>query len=191
MGVAAAVAVGMIAYGVVRSATGDIIAGVAVILSAGVVAFAILDALRRNTRFPPNKLAGHLESVAAHVRATSPAKTPSSASGIQDGSASATLRIRRQLGGRADRLRRYQLWIDGGLAGELAPDQMLQVQLPPGQHTIHLQIDWCRSRRIQCVIPTGETLALVCAPGANPFTAVLMTTILCKRYIKIRPEIAT
>jgi hypothetical protein len=191
MGVAAAVAAGMIVYGVVRSAPSEIIAGVAVILSAGVVAFAVLDAFRRNTRFPLSKLTGHVERVTANVRVQPQANPPSSLSGIQDGSGSATLRIRRLLGGRADRLRRYQLWIDGGLAGELAPDQMLQVQLPPGHHTIHLQIDWCRSRRVPCVIPSGETLALVCAPGANALTAILMTTVLCKRYIRIRPDIAT
>jgi len=41
------------------------------------------------------------------------------------------------------------------------------------------------------VIAPDETLALVCAPAANPVTVMLMITILCKRYIKVRVDADT
>ena len=48
--------------------------------------------------------------------------------------------------GYADRLRRYNIFINGVQAGTIAHDAVLDLEVPSGPLTIEARIDWCRSQ---------------------------------------------
>lgn len=126
------------------------------------------------------------ERVIERANAKTAAKPRITFSAAADALPFGTLRVVRRLEGRTDRRRLYELWIDGGLCTTLSPGETVEAYLPPGQHMVHLQIDWCRSRQVPVVIAADQTFVLMCAPAANVFTAVLYITVLCRRYIKVR-----
>jgi hypothetical protein len=57
--------------------------------------------------------------------------------------------------GYADRLRAYQVILDGVKIGEVRDGQTQQFAVSPGQHTLSLKIDWCGSKVIDFAI-AGE-----------------------------------
>jgi hypothetical protein len=185
-GLGALAAAAFVAYGFATRAPNDVIVGLLVALSAGWVGWLIVRAFRRHTRVLMPRIQAQLEGAVARANAKSAAKERVPL--IGDQVAVASLQIRRRAAGDVDRLRTYEVWVDGSHAGGLLPAQALQIGLSPGRHVVHLQIDWCRSRRIPFVIAPGQTLALVCAPAANRVTVTLMVSILCKRYIKVRVD---
>lgn len=50
--------------------------------------------------------------------------------------------------GYSDRLRAYQVILDGAKIGEVRNGQTQQFAIAPGQHTLSLKIDWCVSNTI-------------------------------------------
>jgi len=57
--------------------------------------------------------------------------------------------------GYADRLRAYQVILDGVKIGEIRNGQTQQFPVTPGLHAISLKIDWCGSKAIEFTV-TGE-----------------------------------
>lgn len=49
---------------------------------------------------------------------------------------------------RVDRLRYYQIILDGVKVGEIANGERKELEISPGKHTLHLKIDWARSNKI-------------------------------------------
>lgn len=182
------IALGLIGYGLVTRDASDLIIGPLAAGGAVWLTVLTLRAFRRDTRVLMPGIQARLESAIARANAEPPAQPRVRFPGDEQ---VATLMVRRTMGGSADRERAYELRVDGQFAGELHQGQGLRVGLSPGRHVVHFQIDWCRSRRIPFVIAPDETLALVCAPAANPVTVMLMITILCKRYIKVRVDADT
>jgi hypothetical protein len=62
----------------------------------------------------------------------------------------------------ADLLRSYKVIIDGTFVGAIRRRQTRSFDVSPGQHEIHLTIDWCRSRSIQLELLPGEEAHLSC-----------------------------
>lgn len=82
------------------------------------------------------------------------------------------IRLSRAAAGRRDKLRRYQVIIDGEQTAMIKRGQRLDLPVLPGQHTVFLQIDWARSPQLEVDAPPGEVISLECAPGnAEPFGA--------------------
>jgi hypothetical protein len=191
-GMAGALAIGLGIYVVVNHDPSELFIAAAAALSAGWTGRLVVLAFRRNSRELLPNAAARIEQAVAKAAAKSATKPRVAFTSAKGDAPSATLRVHRRLGSRVDRRRGYELWVDDGLVGDLVPDQKLDVAIPPGPHTIHLAIDWCRSRRIPFVISSDETLALVCEPAATPLTGLLYITIFCKRYIKVTmdPEAA-
>ncbi len=48
--------------------------------------------------------------------------------------------------GYADRLRRYNIFVNGAQVGTIARDAVLDLEVPRGPLTIEARIDWCRSQ---------------------------------------------
>jgi hypothetical protein len=66
----------------------------------------------------------------------------------------------------ADKLRSYNIVIDGVIVGKIKNGET--VQLPsssPGSHQIWVTIDWCRSPKLDFEYPTGANLNFEC--GSN------------------------
>ena len=57
--------------------------------------------------------------------------------------------------GYADRLRAYQVILDGRRVGEIKDGETQEFAIVPGQHQISLKIDWCGSKAIEFTV-TGE-----------------------------------
>jgi hypothetical protein len=88
-------------------------------------------------------------------------------------------RLRRPLG---DLLRTYKVVIDGNTVGDIRRGETKTFDVPPGQHEIHLEIDWAKSRDLDLNLSSGDVASLTCsARPPNGGLAVLAS----KDYIKL------
>lgn len=71
-------------------------------------------------------------------------------------------------GGWRDRLRRYQVIIDGEPVASIKRGERLDLDVTAGQHTVFLRISWARSPRLEVDVAPGEVVSLECAPGNVP-----------------------
>lgn len=187
-GLAGTLAVGLAIYGVVNHDPSEVFIAAAAALGAGWTGRLVVLAFRRNSRELLPKSVATVERAVAKAAAKSAAKPRFAFTSAQGDAPPGTLRVHRRPGGRVDRNRGYELWVDDRLVGDLVPDQKLDVAIPPGPHTVHVAIDWCRSRRVPFVISSDETLALVCEAAATSLTVLFYVTIFCRRYIKVTTD---
>jgi len=82
--------------------------------------------------------------------------------------AGGAITLSRTVSGWRDRLRRYQVIIDGERVATIKRGECLNLPVTPGRHTVHLQISWARSRQLGLDVSPGEVVALECAPGHAP-----------------------
>ena len=88
-------------------------------------------------------------------------------------------RLRRPLG---DVLRTYKVVIDGSTVGDIRRGETKTFDVPPGQHEIHLEIDWAKSRNLELDLSAGDAATLTCS--ARPPNAG-STALASKNYIKL------
>jgi hypothetical protein len=88
-------------------------------------------------------------------------------------------RLRRPLG---DVLRTYKVVIDGTRVGDIRRGETKTFDVPPGQHEIHLEIDWAKSRNLELNLSSGDVATLTCSarPPNSGWTALAS-----KNYIKL------
>ncbi|MET4121296.1 hypothetical protein ABIB85_007747 [Bradyrhizobium sp. JR1.5] len=60
----------------------------------------------------------------------------------------------------ADRLRSYELWVNGTSVGKLARNGALEITLPAGACTIEATIDWGRSQPLIVRTTPGQTVEI-------------------------------
>ena len=60
--------------------------------------------------------------------------------------------------GYADRLRAYQIILDGEKVGEVRDGETKQFFLAPGKHQLSLKIDWCKSKTIDFTVTEADSL---------------------------------
>ena len=77
----------------------------------------------------------------------------------------------RRSGGWGDRFRAYQVWVDGQRHGDIRANGAVEVDLPPGEHTVELRIDAYGSGKVPVVLEEGG-VALECGPNRHPLLAV-------------------
>jgi hypothetical protein len=89
-------------------------------------------------------------------------------------------RLRRPIG---DVLRTYKVVIDGTAVADIRRGETKTFDVPPGQHEIHLEIDWATSRRLALKLSEGDVASLTCSarPPNSGWTAVAS-----KNYIKLQ-----
>jgi hypothetical protein len=68
-------------------------------------------------------------------------------------------RLRRPLG---DLLQAYAVFVDGSRRGEIRRGQTLRFDVSPGEHRLHLEIEFCRSRELTLAVSPGEEVRLTC-----------------------------
>lgn len=59
-----------------------------------------------------------------------------------------------------DRLRSYELWVNGTSVGKIARDDALEITTPAGACTIEARIDWCKSQPLIVRTVPGETVEI-------------------------------
>ena len=82
-----------------------------------------------------------------------------------------------------DRLRAYQLLVDGEPRGAVKQGETIETELTPGPHRIQMQIDWATSPVL--VVPGDSDVALRCRANAHPLLALLYITIWRNDYIRL------
>jgi hypothetical protein len=88
-------------------------------------------------------------------------------------------RLRRPIG---DVLRSYKVVIDGTEVGDIRRGETKTFDVAPGQHEIHLEIDWATSRRLGLKLSEGDLASLTCSARA-PNSG--WTALASKNYIKL------
>jgi hypothetical protein len=69
----------------------------------------------------------------------------------------ASLTIERD-SGYADRIRAYQVIVDGTKVGEVRNGETKQFFITPGQHQFWLKIDWCGSKTVDFTVSEGDEI---------------------------------
>ncbi|SDD07346.1 hypothetical protein SAMN05421663_106171 [Terribacillus halophilus] len=62
----------------------------------------------------------------------------------------------------SDQLRNYDVILDGKKLGTVGRKESCSFHVEPGRHTIHLEIDWCRSKKIEFESRENETISFNC-----------------------------
>jgi hypothetical protein len=72
----------------------------------------------------------------------------------------ALLTIRRDRG-YADKMREYQVWLDGIEVGQIREHDELRLEIPSGSHVLVARIDWCGSRPLRFEVGSADSVVLV------------------------------
>lgn len=90
---------------------------------------------------------------------------------------------------RTDRLRKYNILIDGKVVGQIKNDQKQSFQLAKGRHDLQLKVDWCSSPRVTFQVEEGLDNLYVCGTsvtGAKFFLFILYLSIMSNKYLFLR-----
>ena len=114
------------------------------------------------------------------TRTETPTTTPTLATSVPE---KCTVKLYRDYGYTADRLRRYKIFIDGKKKGVIEEDGDLEFRVDQGDHEIYLRIDWCRSKKIKFNTNGLSEVRFECRPNSTPLTGLFYITLLFSSYI--------
>lgn len=105
------------------------------------------------------------------------------------------IELTRPTGYKTDRLRAYQVYIDGQKVGQIKAGATEVFKVPPGQHELRLKIDWGASEKLQVELGDSDRAQFICAPRVRRNDSAIVTgyrqaywmTFGCRRYIDLRP----
>ena len=72
-----------------------------------------------------------------------------------------------------DRLRSYQVVVDGDRVAVLHPGGVIEFPISPGHHTIVIRIDWCSSNTLEFEVMPGERVIFECGSNLTGWRMVL------------------
>ena len=88
-----------------------------------------------------------------------------------------------------DKLRAYNVYVDGKAVGNLRQDSKLEFDLTPGNHNIQLKIDWCKSNVLSITATDGQIAMLECGNNVKkPLMALLYISIWRGKYLWLREK---
>lgn len=90
--------------------------------------------------------------------------------------------------GYADRLRAYEVILDGKVVGDIPEATTKSFQISPGPHTLYLKIDYIRSNKVNFEHKSNEALKFVCRNnirGKKVLLWPLYLTVLRNKYITL------
>ena len=97
------------------------------------------------------------------------------------------IRIKRD-SGYADRIRAYKIVLNGNVIGKIKKGQIVELDLPPGNHQLYIKIDWCRSNSVDFETD-GSLVEFVCGSnlrGIKLLFAKVYIIFLPSRYIWLK-----
>lgn len=97
------------------------------------------------------------------------------------------IRVERE-SGYADKLRSYEVELDGVIVGEIADGQSKSFDVAPGTHTLRMKISWAGSNKITFT-SANETITFKCASrmkGARAWLAIVYVLFLPHKYIELK-----
>ena len=94
--------------------------------------------------------------------------------------------VRRENAWWQDRLRRYRVIVDEKEVARVGNGAEARISIPPGEHVVQMQIDWCYSNALSVVVQAGQAQPLVCGPNGAPLLALLYITFWRRKYLWLR-----
>ncbi len=88
-----------------------------------------------------------------------------------------------------DKAREYKVMVDDRKIGILKDGDTIFFDLPKGEHTIYLKIDWCRSNKVNFFISEDEVIAFDCGNSLNGwkiFFNMIYITFLKNQYLWLK-----
>ena len=85
-----------------------------------------------------------------------------------------------------DRNRLYKVLIDDREVGGVWGAQSVAFDVPPGEHTVRIKIDFMGSNTVAVELQQLETAELACR-GGGPFRALYTTVFFRNRYLDLHP----
>ncbi len=89
-----------------------------------------------------------------------------------------------------DKLRAYQVFLDGEQVGLVKDGAEITIQTTPGTHSIQLRIDWCSSPELHVSVAAGKTEMLACGANSKLLLALLYASIWRGKYIWIKQRVS-
>lgn len=96
--------------------------------------------------------------------------------------------IIKRTSGWGDKLRNYKVMLDDKEVGQVADGETFKYGVIPGEHVLHLKIDYGRSKKLRFSANANQNVEFACSPnitGLKILILLLYITILCTRYIKL------
>ena len=91
-----------------------------------------------------------------------------------------------------DMMREYKVFIDGKFVGTVENGETVGFELDEGHHLVHLEIDWCRSKKLSLDVKSGENVVLHTGSSMKwflfPFMYLLKLSLLKDSYIALKQE---
>lgn len=88
-----------------------------------------------------------------------------------------------RVSGYDDRLRKYKVFVDDIYLGDIRDGETKEFDVSPGQHTIYLKIDWCRSNKIKFDLNKEEKMVFDCGNATRWYNILLYITFLKNQYL--------
>ena len=88
-----------------------------------------------------------------------------------------------------DKIRNYKIILDNTYCGDVKSGETKGLEVTPGNHTIYLKIDWCRSNKIDFYVLDNETIEFECGNSMNNwriFISIIYITFLKNKYLWIK-----
>lgn len=82
--------------------------------------------------------------------------------------------LKRPTGYKSDRLRAYQIYVDGRKIGQIKAGETKTIDVTPGRHELRLKIDWGASETLQVDLRDDDVARLVCGPRLKTSDSTLM-----------------
>jgi hypothetical protein len=87
----------------------------------------------------------------------------------------------------ADRIRSYKILINGTVAGSIARDSVLDLEVPSGPVTIEARIDWGRSRPLTIEAAPGKRIEIEVSNHWGALLGLWAITFGCRSYLPLKP----
>lgn len=90
-----------------------------------------------------------------------------------------------------DSLRSYKIYIDNIYCGDIKDGEIKELDIENGEHSIYMEIDWCRSKKLKFVVNSNELLEFNCGNSMNGLKCIFVLiyiTFLKNCYLFVRPN---
>lgn len=90
-----------------------------------------------------------------------------------------------------DSLRSYKVILDECYIGDISTDEIKTFEVTPGNHTIYLKIDWCRSNKLDFYASENEVIEFDCdcsIKGWRILINIIYITFLKNKYLWIKKK---
>ena len=82
--------------------------------------------------------------------------------------------------------RKYIVFVDNAVVGEIGSGETKHFELPAGNHTISVKIDWCKSKPFEFEISDGKNTRLQCGANYNNWKCMFMHAIKPAHWVYVK-----